>query len=135
MNYPIPLVAAFRLRPSKRPFGVVGLLFSLALAALFSPLVADARPAAEDGEARSFPPGNTLLKALHDPSGWEMHRRAARDGVDVFKKDIDGVRIPGFRGEKVIAASSNLLFSLLVDLNKHVSMSKRIPLAISEVLS
>ncbi len=118
-----------------RPLGVVCLLSALALAALFWAPAADARPAAGDREARSFPPGDTLLKALHDPSGWEVHLRAAREGVDVFKKDIDGVRIPGFRGEKVVAASSDSLFSLLVDLNNHVRISKRIPLVISEVIS
>jgi len=75
-----------------------------------------------------------ILDSLHDPSDWSEHRRSAREGVDVFKKDIAGFEIPAFRGEKVVAVSSDILFDMLVDFNSHVGMSERVPLAISEVL-
>jgi len=82
----------------------------------------------------SYPPVAEVLESLHDPSGWTEHRRGAREGVDVYKKDIAGFGVPAFRGEKVVAVSSDLLFDMLVDFNTHAGMSERVLLTISEVL-
>ena len=88
----------------------------------------------EQGAAAKVPPPAESLKILHDPAGWEAHERSAREGVEVFKKDIAGFRTPAFRGEKTVAVASDLLFGLLVDVEQHVGMSDRVPLALSWVL-
>ncbi len=96
-------------------------------------LASDAEPT-PSGVRGSYPPTAEVLDALHDPSGWTEHRRGAREGVDVYKKDVAGFDLPGFRGEKVVAVSSDLLFDMLVDFNTHAGISERVPLTISEVL-
>jgi hypothetical protein len=85
------------------------------------------------GAARAPAPA-AVLKILHDPAGWVVHERSAREGVVVYKKDIAGFRTPAFRGEKTVAVASDLLFALLVDVGQHVGMSERVPLVLSWVL-
>ena len=96
-------------------------------------LASDDQDASLRGESHSAK-AQRVLDSLHEPSGWSAHRRSAREGVDVFKKDLAGFDILAFRGEKVVAASSDVLFDLLVDFRAHVGMSERVPLALSDVL-
>jgi hypothetical protein len=76
-----------------------------------------------------------VLAALHDDADWELLRRDARSGVDIYRKDVDGMSLPAFRAEKVVAANSDRLFELIVDLNRHAGLSETIPLSHSTVLS
>jgi len=85
-------------------------------------------------EQSSLRNAQRILDSLHEPSGWSVQPRSAREGVDVFKKDIPGFELPAFRGEKVVAVPSDVLFDMLVDFGSHAGMSDRVPLAISEVL-
>ena len=82
-----------------------------------------------------LPSANGVLAALHDEVGWDLYRRDARGGVDIYRKKVAGMAVPAFRGEKIVAADSELLFGILLDLDQHAGLSDEIPLTHSEVLS
>ena len=89
-----------------------------------------------------------LLAALHDDVGWRMQRGIGGGGgggdsgggggggeVAVYRKDMGGTDLPGFRGELVVEVDSESLFELLVDLDQHAGLSDAIPLMLSQVLA
>ena len=80
------------------------------------------------GSAASF------QSALDSESGWEVLKLDGRGGVDVYKKDIPGAGIPGFRGVKIVDVDSAPLFAAINDFDKHAGMSDDIPLVKSRVL-
>ncbi|MBJ96240.1 MAG: hypothetical protein CMP23_17400 [Rickettsiales bacterium] len=82
----------------------------------------------------SFPPAEEVLKQIHESQGWVKKSRSSRDGVEVFSKDLPGFKVPAFRGEMVLPVSSDELFALLIDFDRHAGLSERVPLVISEVL-
>ena len=92
-------------------------------------------------QAESQPPSvagalaQELLGELHDESGWKLDHRSGTKGVTVYRKDILGTELPGFRGELEVAADSELLFALVADLDAHAGLSDAIPLSQSEVLA
>ena len=61
------------------------------------------------GSAASF------QSALDSESGWEVLKLDGRGGVDVYKKDIAGAGIPGFRGVKIVDVDSGPLFAAIND--------------------
>ena len=76
-----------------------------------------------------------VLAALHDEGDWQLLRHDSRSGVDIYRKDVAGMALPAFRAEKDVAASSERLFELILDLNRHAGLSDTIPLIRSQVLS
>jgi hypothetical protein len=58
-------------------------------------LASDAKATPSDVRS-SYPPTAEVLESLNDPSGWTEHRRGAREGVDVYKKDIAGFNVLDF---------------------------------------
>jgi len=67
--------------------------------------------------------------------GWKLDHRSGTKGVTVYRKDIVGTDLPGFRGELEVAADSESLFALVADLDAHAGLSDAIPLSQSEVLA
>ncbi len=84
--------------------------------------------------ASGLPTAGEVLAALHQQEGWKLLRRDARGGVDVYRKEIAGMPVPAYRGEKTVEVDSNLLFAVLVDFERHAGLSDQIPLTLSEVL-
>jgi len=91
-----------------------------------------ARPVAATDDHEEVARAAEIQLALHQDSGWQLYRRNARGGVDIYRKKVEG--LVAFRGEKTVAASSDLLFEVLLDLEHHVGLSDQIPLSRSEVL-
>ncbi len=76
-----------------------------------------------------------IQAALDDDAGWEVHKLDAKGGVDVYKKTISGLDVPGFKGEKIMDVSGDMLFDVIVDIPAQAGMSKDIPLKESHVIS
>jgi hypothetical protein len=110
---------------ARRVFLLVGLYLCVAT-------LAQAETQSTEGEEL---PAQQLLFELHDDSGWKLDQRASSKGVTVYRKDIEGTDLPGFRGELEVAADSELLFALVADLDGHAGLSDAIPLGQSEVLA
>ena len=95
----------------------------LLAAALTAPLSAHALTAAE------------VQAALDADAGWEVHKLDAKGDVDVYIKEIPGLEVPGFRGEKIMDVSGDLLFAAIIDIAHQAGMSDDIPLKESHIIS
>jgi len=78
--------------------------------------------------------GAAILKSLNDDAGWTVVAKDA-NGVDVYKKDVPGAPVPGFKGIKIVDADPDLLFDAILDVRSHVGLSDDIPLKKSVVIS
>ena len=90
-------------------------------------LLAAAPAAADPGAAAVF-------AMLDDPSGWTVHKLDAKGGVDIYKKQLDGVEIAAFKGEKIVDVDPTRLFDTIIDFDHQVGLSDDIPLLHSAVL-
>ena len=88
-----------------------------------------AAPAAAD------PGVAAVQKMLDDDSGWSVHKLDAKGGVDVYKKDLAGVEIAAFKGEKIVDVDATRLFDTIIDFDHQVGLSDDIPLLHSAVLA
>lgn len=84
--------------------------------------------------AIAAPSATAVQASLDSNSDWEVVKLDARGGVDVFKKDIGGSDMPGFKGVKLVDVGSDFLFAAINDFNAHTGLSKDIPLVKSRVL-
>ncbi len=84
--------------------------------------------------ALAQPSPASLQKQLDSDAGWEVLKLDAKDGVDVYKKKIEGVEILAFKGEKVMDVDGGALFDAIVAFDTHVGLSDDIPLTHSVVL-
>ncbi len=105
---------------SKRP--LVAALAALAMLAALAPL------------SFAAPSAASILAALESDSGWKVHKMDAKGGVDVYKKEISGVEVPGFKGIKVVDVDSTTLFDAIIDIAHQAGLSDEIPLVESHVL-
>ena len=80
------------------------------------------------------PSGTEVQKALDSNSSWDVVKLDARGGVDVYKKDIAGFELPGFKGLKTVDVDSGVLFEAINDFDAHNGLSDQIPLVRSRVL-
>ena len=80
------------------------------------------------------PSGASVQKALDAESGWDVVKLDARGGVDVYKKEVSGAAMPGFKGVKWVDVDSDVLFEAINDFDRHNGMSDDIPLVKSRVL-
>ena len=107
---------------------------TLILATLYLSVAALAQ-ADTSGSESELLSSRALLDELHDESGWvKAHQPRAR-GVAIYRKDVAGTELPGFRGELVVEAGSEQLFALISDLDRHAGLSDDIPLVLSQVLA
>lgn len=95
----------------------------LLAAVLAAPLTAQALTAAE------------IQAALDSDSGWKLYKEDAKGGVDVYKKEIAGLEVPGFKGEKIMDVSGDMLFEVIIDIAHQAGMSEDIPLKESHIIS
>jgi hypothetical protein len=80
-------------------------------------------------------PGFTAVqKMLDDDGGWAVHKLDAKEGVDIYKKTLNGVEIPAFKGEKLVSVDPSVLFDRIIDFPSQVGLSDDIPLSHSVVL-
>jgi len=84
--------------------------------------------------ALAAPSAKAVQASLDSNSDWDVVKLDARGGVDVYKKDIGGSDMPGFKGVKVVDVGSDFLFDAINDFNAHNGLSKDIPLVKSRVL-
>ncbi len=85
--------------------------------------------------AAAADPGATKVwSMLDEDAGWEVHKLDAKEGVDVYKKDLPGIDIPAFKGVKVMDVDATKLFDAIVDFPRQVGLSEDIPLTHSVVL-
>lgn len=75
-----------------------------------------------------------VQRALDSDSSWEVVKLDAKGGVDVYKKDIAGSEMPGFKGIKIVDVPSDPLFDAINDFGSHAGLSDDIPLVKSRVL-
>ncbi len=89
-----------------------------------------------DADAEVVPdPGPAAVFAqLDEDRGWVLHKADAKGDVDVYRKPIEGLRVPAFKGVKEVDVDPNVLFEAIIDIERHVGLSSRIPLRESEVL-
>ena len=73
--------------------------------------------------------------ALDADKGWEVHKLDAKGGVDVYIKEIPGLEVPGFKGEKIMDVNGDLLFAAIIDIAHQAGMSDDIPLKESHIIS
>ena len=84
--------------------------------------------------AFAAPSATAVQATLDSNSNWDVVKLDARGGVDVYKKDVSGSDMPGFKGVKLVDVSSEFLFDAINDFNAHTGLSKDIPLVKSRVL-
>jgi hypothetical protein len=106
-----------------KPNLTCGLLGALLLLPFSTPTTATAAPSAA-----------SVQSALDSNSDWDILKLDGRGGVDVYKKDIAGVDIPGFKGIKLVDVGSDVLFEAINDFDAHNGLSDSIPLVKSRVL-
>jgi hypothetical protein len=99
------------------------LLALIVFALITTPLTAQAMTPAE------------IQAALDSDSGWKLYKEDAKGGVDVYKKDIPGLDVPGFKGTKIMDVSGDKLFEVIIDIAHQAGMSKDIPLKQSHIIS
>lgn len=63
-----------------------------------------------------------IQAALHSETGWVSH--ASKDGVQVYRKDIPGLEVPGFKGVKDMAVDARVLFTLISDIGAQPKMNE-----------
>jgi len=80
------------------------------------------------------PSATAVQRALDSSEGWDVIKLDARGGVDVYKKEIAGAELPGFKGVKLVDVESDLLFEAINDFDAHKGLSEDIPLVKSRVL-
>jgi len=80
------------------------------------------------------PSAATVQRDLDSSANWDVVKLNARGGVDVYKKELTGADIPGFKGVKVVDVASDYLFDAINDFNAHNGLSDDIPLVKSRVL-
>jgi hypothetical protein len=80
------------------------------------------------------PSAATVQRDLDDGTNWDVVKLDARGGVDIYKKEVAGSDMPGFKGVKVVDVSSGYLFDAINDFDAHSGLSSDIPLVKSRVL-
>lgn len=71
--------------------------------------------------AGSTPSRTALQAALNSDSGWTQH--AEKDGVTVYRKDIPGLEVPGFKGVKDMSVDARVMFGLIADIANQPKMN------------
>lgn len=89
--------------------------------AAFALLTATVWASAVGAEPTSLTPAQ-IQAALHNDSGWTHH--ATKDGVTVYRKDIPGLEVPGFKGVKDMSVDNRVLFSLIADIATQPKMNE-----------
>lgn len=85
--------------------------------------------------ALAAPPAADIQAALDSDAGWEVHKLDAKGEVDVYKKTIPGLDVPGFKGIKIVDVDPDALFDAIIDIAHQAGISEDIPLKESHVLA